>query len=193
MRTASAPSSIAPNRVSRLSRSAQPGLGPPPRRAPWTRADGADRRRMRRLSWAAGWWRACCATMAVEERARLTLHALTSHMAVMVERITAGTLDLAFRHADSPTFEGEAASVAVACAVWGPVSVGESRWAGVEAEPRQGTSAERASRLWDRTLRELGAESATQRSEQISTKSSMAGPEACRYCSAVRCGEAAPS
>jgi hypothetical protein len=53
----------------------------------------------------------------------------------MAERSTAGTVDLAFRHANSPTFEGEAARVALACAVWGPLSVGESPVAGSSARP----------------------------------------------------------
>lgn len=65
-------------------------------------------------------------------RCRLTseplqaLRPLTSQAVEMAERSTAGILDLAFRHADSPTFEGEASRVALACAVWGPLIVGES-------------------------------------------------------------------
>ena len=126
MRTARAPSSIAANRVSMLSRSAQPGLGPPPRRALWSRIDGADRRGVRRRLWVVGRPRACHATMPVDERARQALRPLTTHAAEMAERSTAGTLDLAFRHADSPRFEGEAPSVALACAVWGPLIGGKS-------------------------------------------------------------------
>ena len=104
----------------------------PPRRAPWSRADGADRRRVRRRLWVAGRKRACHATMPVDERALPALHPLTSHAVEMAERSTAGTLDLAFRHADSPTFEGEAANVALVCAVWGPLIGGKSAVAGVE-------------------------------------------------------------
>lgn len=70
--------------------------------------------------------------MPVDERALQALRPLTSHAAEMAERSTAGTLDLAFRHADSPAFEGEVPSVALACAVWGPLIVGESAVAGVE-------------------------------------------------------------
>ena len=81
---------------------------------------------VRRRSSAAAWYRACRATMPVDERALQALRPLTSHAAEMAERSTAGTLDLAFRHADSPTFEGEAPRVALVCAVWGPLIVGES-------------------------------------------------------------------
>ena len=46
-------------------------------------------------------------------------------MVEMAKRSTAGNLDLVFRHADSTTFEGEATNVALACAVWGPLIIGE--------------------------------------------------------------------
>ena len=101
------------------------GYPAPPRRAPWSRADGADRRRVRRRLWVAGRKRACHATMPVDERALPALHPLTSHAVEMAERSTAGTLDLAFRHADSPTFGGEAANLALVCDVWGPLIVRE--------------------------------------------------------------------
>ena len=73
--------------------------------------------------WVAGRKRACHTTMPVDEGARLALHPLTLPAVEMAERSTAGTLDLAFRHADSSTFEGEAASVARPGAVWGPLIV----------------------------------------------------------------------
>ena len=92
-----------------------------PREASRSRAGGAGRRPVLRRSSAAGWYRACRATVLVDGRAPLALRVLASHAAEMAERSRAGTLNLAFRHADSPTFEGEAASVAVACAVWGPL------------------------------------------------------------------------
>ena len=54
-----------------------------------------------------------------------------SNTATRIGNILGGLL-LAFRHADSPTFEGEAANVALVCAVWGPLIVGKSAVAGVE-------------------------------------------------------------
>ena len=59
--------------------------------------------------------RACHATMPADERARPALRVPTALMAEMAER-SAGNLDLAFRHADSRSFEGEAASVVRSCA-----------------------------------------------------------------------------
>ena len=69
--------------------------------------------------------RVCHATP-VDERALLALHVLISHMVKMAKRSTAGNLDLAFWHGDPREFEGEAASVARAGAVRGPLIVGES-------------------------------------------------------------------
>ena len=64
--------------------------------------------------------------MPLDERALPALRVLTSQAVEILEQSTAATLHLAFRHADSPTFEGEASRVALACAVWGPLIVGES-------------------------------------------------------------------
>ena len=58
-------------------------------------------------------------------RALLALLAL-SRAVEMAGRNTAGDLDLAFWHADSREFEGEAARLAWARPVWGPLIVEES-------------------------------------------------------------------
>ena len=76
--------------------------------------------------WGARRKRVCHATAPVDERALLALHVLTSHMVKMAKRSTAGNLDPAFWHGDSRKFEGEAARVALVCAVWGPLIAGES-------------------------------------------------------------------
>ena len=62
---------------------------------------------------------ACRATAPVDQRALLVLHVLTLHMVKMAKRSTAGNLDPAFWHGDSREFEGEAARVALVCAVLG--------------------------------------------------------------------------
>ena len=62
-------------------------------------------------------------------RALLALLAL-SRTVEMAGRNTARDLDLAFWHADSREFEGEAASIARARAVWGPFIVQESARSG---------------------------------------------------------------
>ena len=53
------------------------------------------------------------------------LQALTSRTVETAGRNTAGKLDLALRHADSSEFEGEAARLAWAPPVWGPLIVEE--------------------------------------------------------------------
>ena len=57
-------------------------------------------------------YRACDATMPVGGRALLALPALTSRTVETAGRNTARDLDLAFWHADSREFEGEAARLA---------------------------------------------------------------------------------
>jgi len=64
--------------------------------------------------------------MSVGGRALLALPALTSRTVETAGRNTAGNLDLAFWHGDSREFEGEAASIAWARAVWGPLIAKES-------------------------------------------------------------------
>jgi len=64
------------------------------------------------------------ATMPVDRRTLLALPALTSRTVETAGQNTAGNLDPAFRHRESTEFEGEAASIAWARAVWGPL-VGE--------------------------------------------------------------------
>ena len=66
------------------------------------------------------------ATLPVGGRARLPLPAPTSRTVEATGRNPAGDLDPAFWHADSRKFEGEAARVACARAVWGPLVGGES-------------------------------------------------------------------
>jgi hypothetical protein len=100
---------------------------PVPGAIKWFRVDGADKRAVWRRSSAAARSRACRATMPDGARTLLALQALTSRTAVETAgRSTARNLDLAFRHGDSRKFEGEAPRVALVCAVWGPLIVGES-------------------------------------------------------------------
>ena len=63
------------------------------------------------------------ATLPGEGRARLALQALTTRALETTGRSAARNLDLALWHGDSGKFEGEAASVARAGAVWGPLIV----------------------------------------------------------------------
>ena len=81
---------------------------------------------MRRRFWVSGWQPVCHATMPVGGRALLPLPALTPHTIETAGRNTAGNLDPAFWHGDSTEFAGEAASIALARAVWGPLIVEES-------------------------------------------------------------------
>ena len=99
----------APHRQSHRTESR--GCRVPPRRAPWSRADGAGRQQVRRRFWVAGWQAACHATMPVGGRALLALLALTCRTVETAGRNTARNLDPAFWHADSREFEGEASGV----------------------------------------------------------------------------------
>jgi len=64
--------------------------------------------------------------MPVGGRALLALPALPPRTVETTGRNMARDLDLAFWHGDSREFEGEAASIAWARAVWGPLIVEES-------------------------------------------------------------------
>jgi len=84
----------------------------------------AGRRRVRLGRQVARWRRARPATMPVDRRTAPALPALISHTVETAGRNTAGDLDPAFWHGGSREFEGEAASIPWARAVWGPL-IGE--------------------------------------------------------------------